>query len=107
MLGIQAKKAMPLFCAFSALHLLFSTSDIKNNFKSFPCGLVNIDVAHGRSSKTNLPAYRFLLCMSSEVLHKMICRPFSESMAPRLELERVDGGIYSDVLDLRCGKECL
>jgi hypothetical protein len=28
-------------------------------------------------------------------------------MAPRLELEDVDGGAYSDVLDLWCGKEGL
>jgi hypothetical protein len=34
----------------------------------------------------------------------MICRPFSECMAPRLELEDVDGVVYSDVLDMWCGK---
>ena len=45
--------------------------------------------------------------MSSEVLHKMISMPFSESTAPRLELEDVDGGIFSDVLNLWCGRECL
>jgi hypothetical protein len=64
-------------------------------------------VAFGRSSKTNLRANRFLLSVSSEVLHRMICRPFSESMAPQLDLEDVDGGTYSDVLDLWCGKESL
>ena len=40
-------------------------------------------------------------------MHRMICRPFSESKMPRLELEDVDGETYSDVLDLWCGKECL
>ncbi len=36
----------------------------------------------------------------------MICRPFSERMAMRLELEDVGGVVYSDVLDLWCGKKC-
>ena len=61
----------------------------------------------GRSSRTSLPANKFLLCLSSAVLHKMICRPFSECKAPRLELEDVDGRVYSDVLDMWCGKEGL
>jgi hypothetical protein len=55
---------------------------------------------------TKLRANRFLLCMSSDVLHRMICRSFSESKMPRLELEDVDGETYCDVLDLWCGKEC-
>ena len=59
------------------------------------------------SSKTSLPANKFLLSLSSAVMHKMICRPFSECKAPRLELDDVDGTVYSDVLDMWCGKEGL
>ncbi len=48
----------------------------------------------------------FLLCMSSKLLHKMICRPFMEGMAMRLELDDVDARVYSGVLaHLWCGKE--
>ena len=36
---------------------------------------------------------------------KMICGDFSECMAPRLELEDVAAGAYSDVMDLWCGKD--
>ena len=62
---------------------------------------------HGRSSKTSLSANKFLLCLSSAVLHTMICRPFSECEAPCLELEDVDGRVYSDILDMWCGKKGL
>ena len=64
-------------------------------------------MSHDRSSGTSLRANKFLLCVSSPFLHKMICGSFSECMAPRLELEDVDGAAYSDVLDLWCGKEGL
>ena len=37
----------------------------------------------------------------------MICGDFSECMAPRLELEDVAAGAYSDVMDLWCGKDSL
>ncbi len=43
--------------------------------------------------------------MSSPVLEKMICGSFSDSVAPRLELEGVDARVYSDVLDMWCGKD--
>ncbi len=36
----------------------------------------------------------------------MISKPFSERMATQLELEDVGGVVYSDVLDLWCGKKC-
>ena len=62
------------------------------------------DESHGRASGTSMRANKFLLCVSSPVLHKMICGPFSERMAPRLELDDVHGGAYSDVLDLWCGR---
>ncbi len=62
---------------------------------------------HCRFSGITLPASKVLLCMSSEVLHKMICGPFMEGMAPRLELDDVDARVFSDVLDLWCGKDGL
>ena len=69
--------------------------------------ILTLIFSHDRSSGTNLRANKFLLCVSSPFLHKMICGSFSECMAPRLELEDVDGAAYSDVLDLWCGKEGL
>jgi hypothetical protein len=95
---IQSNTPMLLF--YAAMNVMFGSDHIKQPFDS----IFTIDMAHGRASKTILPANRFLFFMSSQVLNKMICRPFSESMAPRLEIEDVDGGIYSDVLDLWCGK---
>jgi hypothetical protein len=54
-----------------------------------------------------LRANRFLLCMSSPTLHKMICGPFKEGMTTRLELDDVNSMDYSNVLDMWCGKEGL
>ena len=61
----------------------------------------------GRSSGTSLRASGFLLCLSSPVLHKMLCGGFNESAKRRVEIEDVDGDAYSRVLDVWCGKEGL
>jgi hypothetical protein len=53
-----------------------------------------------RSSDTVLSTNRFLLCVSSPMLHKMISGSFQEGTAPHLALEDVDASVYSDVMDL-------
>jgi hypothetical protein len=47
-----------------------------------------------------------MLCVSSPFLHKMICGSFKEGMGIEtlLPLEDVDASVYSEVLDLWCGK---
>ena len=58
------------------------------------------------SPPTALRINRFLLCMSSPVLHKMLCGNFAESNAKTMQLVDVDRVAFGKVLDLWCGKVC-
>ncbi len=59
-----------------------------------------------KSSRSALRTNRFLLCMCSPVLHKMLCGSFAESNKKSPNLVDVDEAAFRKVLDIWCGKEC-
>jgi hypothetical protein len=56
-----------------------------------------------RNGKSSIRANRFILCMCSPVLHKMLCGGFIESKNQKIDIDDVDGKTFGMVLDMWCG----